>query len=198
MNKRVAILMSGGVDSSTAAYLLKQDGYEVTGVYLKMFQSSKDNFSDPSEKALKICNQFDIPLQILDIQTVFKDKIISYFIESYKNALTPNPCIICNKYIKFGLFMDYAVDNLNADHISSGHYALVEKSENRYLLKKAKDPRKINPMFCIHLNRTFYPELILPLGVYEKSGIKKIASEISGDFDFGKESEDLCFRRRRL
>ena len=193
INKKVAVLMSGGVDSSTAAYLLKKVGYEVLGVYLRMFSPTIGDLTEPFDKVKTVCKNIDIPCYILDVQSEFKDKIINNFVDSYKNALTPNPCVVCNKYIKFGIFMNYVINELNIDHVSSGHYANIEKASNRFLLKKARDPGKDQSYVLYTLKQDVLSRLILPLGLIEKTEVRYTAKKLISDFDFGKESEDLCF-----
>jgi tRNA-uridine 2-sulfurtransferase len=193
INKKVAVLMSGGVDSSTAAYLLKKVGYEVVGVYLKMFSPTTGDLAEPFDKVKTVCRNIDIPFYCLDVQNEFKDKIINNFVESYKNALTPNPCVVCNKYIKFGIFMDYVINELNVDNISSGHYANIEKANNRFLLKKARDPRKDQSYVLYTLKQDVLSRLILPLGLIEKTEVRQTAKKLITGLDFGEESEDLCF-----
>jgi len=128
--KTVAVAMSGGVDSSTTAVLLKEQGYDVIGITGIMQKKS-----DPSQKARAVCEKFGIEHHILDISNYFEDEVISYFKDSYKNALTPNPCIVCNKKIKWGKLFDFAINTLGTEFYATGHYAKIEKRNDGLVLK---------------------------------------------------------------
>ncbi len=144
MKKKVMLGMSGGVDSSVAAYLLKEQGYDVIGVNMMLSMLSNDNTEeekrmteDSIRDARRVAEKLDIPLHVLDFRREFKEKVIDDFIKEYAEGRTPNPCIVCNKFIKFGLFFDVA-EKFGCDYVATGHYARVERDEKtgRLVLKK--------------------------------------------------------------
>jgi tRNA-specific 2-thiouridylase len=192
--KQVALLMSGGVDSSVAACLLMEQGYQVTGVHLKLFtfgdkKAKEENF----RKVQEVSHKIGIPCQLLDLEVLFKEKVVDSFIRSYSNGSTPNPCVICNKTIKFGAFFDYARETLRVDLISSGHYARVVQNQQTIGLAKAVDLKKDQSYFLYQLNQEILSRLILPLGALTKPEVRDLAKKFNLTTDFGKESEDVCF-----
>ena len=190
---KVAVLMSGGVDSSVVSYLLLKAGFEVKGVFIKMYPQSLRCSDEALNKAKEFSNRLNFPFYVFNAEDIFRKKVIQYFITSYENGFTPNPCVVCNKYIKFGLFLNYAINELNVDFIASGHYARIRKENNRYLLLKGTDPLKDQSYMLYTLTQDVLSRLIFPLGEYKKDDVKRIALDLAINFDFGKESEDLCF-----
>ena len=190
---KVAVLMSGGIDSSIASYLLLKEGCEVIGVFIKMYPQSLCCSDEALNRAKEFSNRFNYPFYVLDASEDFQKYVIQDFISSYENGFTPNPCVVCNKYIKFGLFINYALNKLNANFIASGHYARIMKDNNRFLLLKGIDPLKDQSYMLYTLTQDVLSRLIFPLGEYKKEDVKKIAEDLVIDFDFGSESEDLCF-----
>ena len=156
MKKKVVLGMSGGVDSSVAAYVLKEQGYEVIGVTLT--QIPHDDIYEEAEggccsissvfDAKKVAHDLDIPHYVMNFRGLFERKVIDYFVDEYLQGHTPNPCVACNKFIRFSEFLEKA-KGLGADYIATGHYALVEKDEEsgRYLMKKSADSNKDQTYF---------------------------------------------------
>ncbi len=188
---KVVVGMSGGVDSAVAAYLLKKKGYEVIGVYLKL-HSSEDGSSDD---ARDICNDMGIPFHIIDLKDDFEKEIISYFKEEYDLGRTPNPCVRCNKYIKFGKFIDKALE-LGANIVATGHYSKIvyDNDLNRYLIKKSKEASKDQTYMLYTLTQEKLSRVLFPLGDFEsKEEVRKVAEEIGLDVSSKSDSQDICF-----
>ncbi len=191
MNK-IAVGMSGGVDSSVTAYLLKKQGYEVTGVYLQMIDDI--HAEKAAGDAKKVADQIGIDFNRYDIRDKFKEKVIAYFTESYLAGVTPNPCVVCNKEIKFKLFFDL-VKELGIDTIATGHYVKVEKDtqSGKYLLKKAEDERKDQTYFLYNLTQEVLQKVKFPLGDYKKDKVKEMADEAGLHVAKKSESQEICF-----
>lgn len=182
--------MSGGVDSSVSAYLLLKQGYSVDGVTFNLTgKSASQAISDAKSVSLKL----GINHSVLDMQKEFNKNVIDYFVSEYKNGRTPNPCVMCNKTIKFGLFLEYALKN-GYDYVATGHYANIVYDEKigRYLLKNNKS-NKDQSYFLYGLNQHQLSHAIFPLGSYEKPEIRKIAKEIGLPVFEKSESQDICF-----
>ena len=184
--KRVVVAMSGGVDSSVAAALLKEKGFEVIGIYMHIWEHSKNN------DAKRVANKLEIPYYELDLRDTFKDMVISNFCEEYKEGRTPNPCIRCNKYIKFDALAKKAKE-LNADFMATGHYARIQKAENRYILKKGVDTKKDQSYFLYALTQEQLKYTLMPLGDITKERVRKIAEEKNLHVANRPESQDICF-----
>ena len=193
MRKKVAIGLSGGIDSSVAAYLLVEQGYEVVGFTLKF--SPQDNRCcdlDSLYQAQRLCDKLNIPHYILDAGSIFKKEIIDYFIESYLTALTPNPCSYCNRLIKFGYFFE-KIKGLDMDFLATGHYARLEKDNDVFVLKKNKDKKKTQEYFLSLVKPEVLPYLLFPLSSYSKVEVIKIARDKKILFKEREESQDVCF-----
>jgi tRNA-uridine 2-sulfurtransferase len=193
-NKRKIILaMSGGIDSSVAGALLKKNGYEVTGLYLQLFKDAKKE-----KQVKKITEIIGIPLVIKDVRQMFKKKVIDYFLQEYKNGRTPNPCVICNREIKFR-FLFQELTRLKANYVATGHYARIMKHEtcnikqNIYELFEAKDKTKDQSYFLYTLNQKQLAKIIFPLGGYKKEEIRKLAKKLKLPIMEGEESQNVCF-----
>lgn len=184
---KVMIAMSGGVDSSYAALKLLDEGYEVLGATLKLY------CEDESNDAKKVADKLGFVHETIDMKQHFCDTVISDFVSSYRKGETPNPCIVCNKYVKFGKLLDYALDK-GCKYFATGHYARVEKGENgRFLLRKAADLSKDQTYVLYHLTQKQLSHLILPLGEETKSNLRQKAEKV-GLINANKpDSQDICF-----
>ena len=193
-NKKVAVALSGGVDSSVTALQLKNQGYEVVGITGKMVDD--ENFETVCKNAKKVADKLGIDHYILDLSEDFKKNIIDYFIDSYKKGETPNPCIVCNKIIKWGKILDFAVNELGCDYIATGHYASIKEVGGQFLLYPAKDEKKDQLYYLYQLNQEQLSKTIFPLSGMKKPEIRKIAEENDLPSKSSKESQDICFIKK--
>ena len=195
--EKIMIAMSGGVDSAVTAHLVKNAGYDAVGATVKMFDRNDPRFcaepSDDIADAKRVADILGIEHHVFDYSDCFTEKVIDNFIDSYLKGDTPNPCVICNKHIKFGKLFE-AANDLNCDKIASGHYAIIEKDTNgRFLLKKGKDKSKDQAYVLWQLSQQQLSKTILPLGEFSKADVKNIAAEIGFNNSRKKESQDICF-----
>ena len=182
--------MSGGVDSSLAAALLKKAGYEVSGVHMRLW--SGDN-SEPDVSDLeRTCQILNIPLEQLNLETEFKRLVIDYFCREYRLGRTPNPCTACNQHIKFGLLLN-RVREMGADYLATGHYARIEPSPDSYRLLKAVDLAKDQSYFLYTLGQRQLQCLLLPLGNLHKAEVRRLAAELGLPTGSRRDSQDVCF-----
>ena len=191
---RVLLGMSGGVDSSVSAILLKEQGYDVIGMTLELYGGTCCN-TDAVMGAKAICNSIGIPHFTYNLKDEFKCRVIDNFIDEYSNQRTPNPCIECNKYMKFGAMYEKAQE-MGCDYIATGHYAKMEYSENykQYVLKKAKNLKKDQSYVLYNMPRNLLGKVLFPLGDFEsKEDVRKIAKQHSLEVASKPDSEDICF-----
>lgn len=187
--EKVLVGMSGGVDSSVSALLLKNKGLEVAGITLWLCE--QENVRD-KEDAKRVCSSLGIEHYYLDLRQEFSQFVITDFIEQYKNGNTPNPCLVCNKYIKFGEMLQFALKH-GFDKIATGHYARVEKCGERYMLKKAADSTKDQSYVLYSLTQEQLAHLELPLGELTKAQIREIAEKQGLVCANRPDSQDICF-----
>lgn len=186
--KKVLVGISGGVDSSVSALLLKKEGYEVIGATMKLFDSDTNDSKE-------VCNKLGIKYVELDCKDKFKNCVINYFINEYKLTNTPNPCVECNKKLKFGYMVDYVKEN-NIDYIATGHYAKVEYSDKykRYVLKKADNLAKDQSYFLYGIDKNILPMILFPLSKFNsKEEIREIAKQHNLNTHSKSDSQDICF-----
>jgi tRNA-specific 2-thiouridylase len=195
--KRVVIGMSGGVDSSVAALLLKQQGYEVIGIFMKNWDDT-DEFGhctaeDDAEDVRRVCEQIDIPYYTVNFEKQYYDKVFTYFLEEYKRGRTPNPDVMCNREIKFGDFLRKA-EELNADYLATGHYARIERLEDGTTkLLRGVDSNKDQTYFLNALNQQQLAKAMFPIGHLPKPEVRKIAEAAGLYTAKKKDSTGVCF-----
>lgn len=192
-NKRVALGMSGGVDSSTAALILQQQGYEVIGLTGWLLKGGGKCCETALVDAAKVCEKLGIEFHTVDLREIFKKDIIDYFLDSYACGRTPNPCVVCNKSIKWGALYEYANKELNCDFVATGHYAVNEELDGKFKIKRPKDRVKDQTYMLISLNQEDLSHTLFPLGPFEKEEIKRMARENDIPTANSKESQDVCF-----
>ncbi len=195
---RVVVGMSGGVDSSVAAYLMKKQGYDVIGIFMKNWHDETVTISDEcpwledSYDAMIVAKKLMIPFQVIDFSKEYKKRIVDYMFSEYKVGRTPNPDILCNKEIKFDLFLKKALE-FNADYIATGHYASVRKKGNVFELISGLDKKKDQSYFLCQLNQNQLSKIIFPLGNLNKAAVREIAKKNNLVTADKKDSQGLCF-----
>ncbi|AKC61904.1 tRNA-specific 2-thiouridylase MnmA [Clostridium sporogenes] len=200
MRKKVLVGMSGGVDSSVAAYLLKEQGYEVIGVTMQIWQDDEEFIEKEGgccslsavADARRVANKIGIPFYVMNFKDAFKRNVIDYFVDEYMEGRTPNPCIACNKFIKFSSFLDKAMA-MGINYVATGHYAIIEKQKDRYIIKKSEDDKKDQTYALYNLTQFQLERTLMPCGQYKKSEIREIAKNIGLRVHNKKDSEEICF-----
>jgi len=185
--------MSGGVDSSVAAYILKEQGYNVIGLFMKNWQegekcSAEQDYSDVS----KVCSVLDIPYYTVNYSKQYFEKVFEFFLSEYKCGRTPNPDVLCNREIKFGNFLEHALQ-IGADYVATGHYAKVEQKSGLFYLKKAADKNKDQSYFLNQLDQNQLSKVIFPLCDILKPKVREIAKKLNLSTAEKKDSTGICF-----
>ena len=188
---KVAVALSGGVDSAVVAALLLEQGYEVVGLTGKM--TCSEDFEQVVKNAKNVADKLGIEHYVYDAEDIFNEKVIKYFENSYAKGETPNPCIMCNKYIKWGCLFDYAVNELGVDYIATGHYANIKNEDGVYKLFPASDEHKDQLYFLFALNQEQLSKTLFPLSGYKKEEVRQIAEKYDLPPKSAKESQDICF-----
>jgi tRNA-specific 2-thiouridylase len=189
--KKVFVGMSGGVDSSVSAALLKEQGYDVTGVFIKVWQPDfiECTWKEDRLDAMRVASVLDIPFVTLDLEKEYKEGVIDYMIEEYCAGRTPNPDVMCNREVKFGAFYNWAKKQDPESFIATGHYA----SHNGTSLMKSRDENKDQTYFLWTLKKELFPSVIFPIGEIEKSDVRKLAEKFQLPVATKKDSQGLCF-----
>jgi len=204
-NKKVVVAMSGGVDSSVTAALLKKDGFEVIGVFMRLWITpgkkkwdNRPHSSEAENRAKSVAKALDIPFYVLTLKKEFKKNVVDYFLSEYKGNKTPNPCVVCNKKIKFGLFLEKAL-SLKADFIATGHYVRIcperdsGQKKKKYRLLAGKDKNKDQSYFLWQLNQRQLSHILFPVGRYTKEEVRKMAKRFNLPVNDAPESQEICF-----
>ena len=193
---RVAVGLSGGVDSAVTALLLKEQGYEVTGVYLHCWNDKSNpgcKADEDNKSALNVALELDIPFKVLDFSEEYKGKVIEYFYREYEKGRTPNPDVMCNSEIKFGMFLDWAVDE-GFDYVATGHYARLDSGQARMTkLMIPKDKHKDQTYFLWKLGQKELKRVLFPLGDYLKSEVRDLAKKAGLSVADRPDSQGICF-----
>ncbi len=190
--KKVALGMSGGVDSSVCAHLLVEQGYEVTGVFLECWRAPGCRSEEDRKDALTVALNLNIPFQVLDFKDTYKQKVVEYFFSEYEAGRTPNPDVMCNKEIKFGLFYDWAMAN-GFDYVATGHYAQIEESDGVKHLASAVDEHKDQTYFLYLLNQPQLEHILFPIGHLKKPQVRTEAEKRGLHNAAKKDSVGICF-----
>lgn len=205
MKKRVLVAMSGGVDSSVVAALLKERGYECIGVNMRLW--TPPGFDEEerlagrgccslaaADDARRVADKLGIPFYVLNFREPFREKVVDYFIAEYRRGRTPNPCIACNRYMKFDLLLKKALE-LEADYVATGHYARIEYNEDRgrWCLKKSADPSKDQTYTLYNLTQKQLAHTLFPLGNYKKEEVRKTAQKYGLAVAGKPDSQEICF-----
>ena len=195
--KSVLVGMSGGVDSSVTAALLKKQGYKVIGAVMNLWSSAdmKEDIleSQAVRDARAVADKLGIEFRVLDFKELFRKKVVDYFVAEYIAGRTPNPCIVCNKHLKFGAMFDYAMSE-GIDYIATGHYAKIQQDENgKYTLRVSDTIKKDQSYVLYNFTQEQLSKTIMPLGEYDKEQVRKMAEEIGIDVANKPDSQEICF-----
>lgn len=194
--KRVVLGMSGGVDSSVAAVLLKDQGYDVVGVFMKNWDDTDEEghctATEDYADVRAVCDQFGIPYYAVNFEQEYRDRVFEYFLEEYRQNRTPNPDVMCNKEIKFKAFLDYAMD-IGADYVATGHYARLGREHGQVQLLRGLDANKDQTYFLNQLSQDQLKNVLFPIGDLQKADVRKIARAESLATADKKDSTGICF-----
>ena len=195
---KVVVAMSGGVDSSVAAALLKQQGYDVTGMMLRLWsepgkeESNRCCTPDAMAQARRVAGLLDIPFYVIDAKDVFKETVVQYFLDGYARGETPNPCLLCNRQIRWTFLLNHALA-LGADFMATGHYVRLQESDGRFQLLRAVDHSK-DQSYVLHvLKQEQLAHALFPVGEFPKPEIRRIAADFGLPTASRADSQDLCF-----
>ncbi|MBQ7934475.1 MAG: tRNA 2-thiouridine(34) synthase MnmA [Lachnospiraceae bacterium] len=196
MKEKVVVGMSGGVDSSVAAYLLKEQGYEVIGVTMQIWQPREDSSCcglSAVEDARRVAEILEIPYYVMNFQKEFKCHVMDYFVEEYLQGRTPNPCIACNRYVKWEALLQRSLE-IGADYIATGHYARVDRIPNgRFAIRNSVTARKDQTYALYNLTQEQLSHTLMPVGAYTKEQIRQIALDLQLPVAHKTDSQDICF-----
>jgi tRNA-specific 2-thiouridylase len=200
--KKVVVGMSGGVDSSVAAYLLKEQGYDVVGVTMQIWQDEDNTVVEENagccglsavDDARRVANSLDIPYYVMNFKKEFEENVIQYFVNEYKQAKTPNPCIACNRFVKWESLLERSI-SIGADYIATGHYAKIIQFDNgRYGLRQSATIQKDQTYALYNLTQEQLKRTLMPVGEYTKEEIRNIAEKISLRVANKPDSQEICF-----
>ena len=200
--EKVVIGMSGGVDSSVAAYLLKEQGYDVVGVTMQIWQDEEEKLQEENggccglsavDDARRVASALGIPYYVMNFKSEFKQNVIDYFIEEYFNGRTPNPCIACNRYVKWESLLKRSIE-IGADYIATGHYAQVEQLPNgRYAIRHSVTKAKDQTYALYNLTQEQLKRTLMPVGAYTKDEIRELAEKLQLPVAHKPDSQDICF-----
>lgn len=193
-NERVVVAMSGGVDSSVAAALLVEQGYEVIGIMMRLWAEGENRCCAPRavDDARRVADRLHIPFSLVNYESEFRDCVVDYFVQEYSRGRTPNPCLACNRYIRFGRLLRRA-SSMGADYLATGHYARVDQGADGYRLRTGVDLQKDQSYVLYMLSQEVLRQVLFPLGGYTKAQVREMARERDLPVAEKDESMDLCF-----
>lgn len=202
MKEKVVVGMSGGVDSSVAAYLLKKQGYDVIGVTMQIWEDEEQQRTEENggccglsavDDARRVADRLEIPYYVMNFKQEFQEKVVDYFVEEYLAGRTPNPCIACNRYVKWESLLKRSME-IGADYIATGHYARIAKLPNgRFAIRNSVTARKDQTYALYNLTQFQLAHTLMPIGEYEKDQVRRIAQEAGLPVAAKPDSQDICF-----